>query len=172
MRLSLKRENSPVFQTASEIHFGWKGIRGKFRYRMLNTFDGLTKCFRQTPLAVLMMWSEPKCLLTYYLCLTSVLGIIEKFKLKTIPMLTISRIGCAIAQAVSRRLPRFEPRSGHMGFVVDKVALRQVFSDYFGFPCQFSFHRLLHTHHHLPSGAGTVGQTVADVPNGLSLTPP
>jgi hypothetical protein len=28
----------------------------------------------------------------------------------------------------------FEPRSGHVGFVVDKVALGQVFSEYFGFP--------------------------------------
>jgi hypothetical protein len=33
--------------------------------------------------------------------------------------------------------------------MVDKVTW-QVFSDYFGFPCQFSFHRLLHTHHHRP----------------------
>jgi hypothetical protein len=57
-----------------------------------------------------------------------------------------------------------------VGFVVDKVALVQVFSEYFGFPCQFSFHRLLHTH--LSSGAGTIGQLVADVPGGLSLTPP
>jgi hypothetical protein len=38
--------------------------------------------------------------------------------------------------------------SGHEGFVVDKMALGQVFSEYFGFPCQFSFHRLLHIHHH------------------------
>jgi hypothetical protein len=30
-------------------------------------------------------------------------------------------------------------------FVIDKVALGQVFSEYFSFPCQFSFHRLLHT---------------------------
>jgi hypothetical protein len=61
-----------------------------------------------------------------------------------------------------------------MGFVVDKVGLGQVFSEYFGFPYQFSFHRVLHTHHHhlLSSGAGTLGQTVADVPSGLSLTPP
>jgi hypothetical protein len=70
------------------------------------------------------------------------------------------KIGRAIAQAVKRRLPTaatgFEPRSGHVGFVVDKVALGQVFSEYFGFPCQFSFHRLLHTHH-LSSGAGTIG---------------
>jgi hypothetical protein len=28
-------------------------------------------------------------------------------------------------------------------FVVDEVALRQVFSEYFGFPCQSSFHQLL-----------------------------
>jgi hypothetical protein len=51
------------------------------------------------------------------------------------------------------------------------VALGQVFSEYFSFLCQFSFHRLLHTHHHLSSGAGTIGQTVAAVPSELSLTP-
>jgi hypothetical protein len=58
-----------------------------------------------------------------------------------------------------------------VGFVVDKVALGQVLSEYFGFPCQFSFQRLLHTRH-VPSGAGTIGQLVADVPSGLSLTSP
>jgi hypothetical protein len=31
----------------------------------------------------------------------------------------------------------------HVGFVVDKAALGQVFSEYFSFPCQ-SFHRFLH----------------------------
>jgi hypothetical protein len=76
---------------------------------------------------------------------------------------------------VSRRLPTagpgFEPRSGPVGFVVDEVALGQVFSEYFGFPCQFSFHRLLHVHHHLSSGAATVGQLMADIPSGLSVTP-
>jgi hypothetical protein len=69
------------------------------------------------------------------------------------------------------RRPAFESKSGHVGFMVDKVAPEQVFSEYFGFLCQFSFHRLLHTHH-LSSGAGTIGQLVADVPSGLSLTPP
>jgi hypothetical protein len=59
-----------------------------------------------------------------------------------------------------------------VGFVVDKVPLGQVFSEYFGFPCQFSFHRLLHIHHHPSSGVGTIGQLVTDVPSGLSLTPP
>jgi hypothetical protein len=55
-----------------------------------------------------------------------------------------------------------------VGFVVDKMALGQVFSEYFGFS---SFHQLLHIHHHLSSGAGTIGQLVTDVPSGLSLTP-
>jgi hypothetical protein len=54
--------------------------------------------------------------------------------------------------------PGFEPGSGHVGFGVDKVALGQVFSEYFGFPCQSSFHQFLHNHHHLSSGAGTIGQ--------------
>jgi hypothetical protein len=51
-----------------------------------------------------------------------------------------------------------------------KVALEQVFSEYFGFPYQFSFHRLLHIHHHQSSRAGTVGQLLADVLSGLSPT--
>jgi hypothetical protein len=57
-----------------------------------------------------------------------------------------------------------------VGFVVNKVALGQVFSDYFGFSCQFSFHRLLHIHHHISSEAGKIGQFVADVPSEFSLT--
>jgi hypothetical protein len=36
--------------------------------------------------------------------------------------------GCAIAQAVIRRLPGFESGLGHMEFVVDKAELGQVFS--------------------------------------------
>jgi hypothetical protein len=32
-------------------------------------------------------------------------------------------------------------------FVLDKAALGQVFSEYFGFPCQ-SFHQFLHHHNH------------------------
>jgi hypothetical protein len=44
-----------------------------------------------------------------------------------------------------------------VGFVKEKVALGQVFSEYFGFPCQSSFHQLLHNHHQ-SSGAGTIGQ--------------
>jgi hypothetical protein len=54
--------------------------------------------------------------------------------------------------------------------MVDELTLGHVLSEYLGFPCQFSFYQLLHTH--LSSGAGTIGQIVADVPSGLSLTPP
>jgi hypothetical protein len=70
-----------------------------------------------------------------------------------------------------QRRPRFDPKSDHVRLGVDKVAVGQVFTEFFGFPCQFSFHRLLHTHHHLPSGACTIGQIVTDVSSGLSLTP-
>jgi hypothetical protein len=54
-----------------------------------------------------------------------------------------------------------------VGFVVDKGALGQGFSKYFAFRCKFSFHQMLHTHQ--LSGAGIIGQLVADVPSGVSL---
>jgi hypothetical protein len=54
-----------------------------------------------------------------------------------------------------------------VGFVVDKVALGQVFSEYFGFPFQSLFHQILHHHNH--SGQVTIGHSVADVPIGPSL---
>jgi hypothetical protein len=68
------------------------------------------------------------------------------------------------------RRPDFDPRSIHTGFVVDEVVLGQVFSEYFGLAWKLPFHQILHTH---PScGTGTKGQLMADVPSGLSLTPP
>jgi hypothetical protein len=77
-----------------------------------------------------------------------------------------ARTGRAITQAgFPPRRPVFDSRSGHVGFVVDKLALGQFSSDYFGFPSQLSFHQILHTH--LSSGAGIIGQLVADVPSGL-----
>jgi hypothetical protein len=51
-----------------------------------------------------------------------------------------------------------------VGFVVDKVALEQVSSEFFNFHCKFSFHQLLHTHHHLLTGAGTIDQVADGVP--------
>jgi hypothetical protein len=62
------------------------------------------------------------------------------------------------------RRPGFDLKSGHVAFEVEKVALGQVFYEYFGFHCQFSFHRLLNTqHHHLSCGAGTMGRISVDV---------
>jgi hypothetical protein len=50
-----------------------------------------------------------------------------------------------------------------VGFVVDKAALGQIFSQYFDLPCQI-FHRLLHAHNHpLSSTTGTAGHLVASV---------
>jgi hypothetical protein len=95
------------------------------------------------------------------------------FYIKSLLLLSsVSDSTCrSLAQAVRRRLLGFKPRTGHVGFVVYRVALGQVFSEYFSFPSQFSFHRLLHTRH-LSSVAGTIGHLVAAVPSGLSLTPP
>jgi hypothetical protein len=42
---------------------------------------------------------------------------------------------------------RVRVREEHVGFVVDKVALGQIFSEYIGFPCQSSFHQFLHHNH-------------------------
>jgi hypothetical protein len=39
---------------------------------------------------------------------------------------------------------RFDPRSGYLVFVVNKMSLRHVFSEYIGFFCHFSFHQLLY----------------------------
>jgi hypothetical protein len=57
------------------------------------------------------------------------------------------------------------------GICGGQSGMGQVFSEYFGFPCQLESHRLLHIHHNLSSGAGTIRQLVADVPSGLSLQP-
>jgi hypothetical protein len=62
-------------------------------------------------------------------------------------------LGLAVAQAVSRWIPtaaaRVLVRAEHVGFVVDKAAQVQVFSEYFGFPCQSSFHQFIHHYNHL-----------------------
>jgi hypothetical protein len=57
-----------------------------------------------------------------------------------------------------------------VGFVVDKVVLGQVSSEYLSFLCQFSFIEMFHSN--LSSRAGTIDQLVANVPSGLSLTLP
>jgi hypothetical protein len=67
--------------------------------------------------------------------------------------------------------PAARVRSQATLFVVDNVTLGHVFSKYFSFSYQFSFHQPLHIHHHLSQGVGTSDQRVADVPSGLNLTP-
>jgi hypothetical protein len=93
----------------------------------------------------------------YYLQLCYHRFLLRVFQLEVVP-----KLRRLVASFPQRRIV-FEPKSGHVGFVVDKVALGHVFSEYFGFPCQFSFRRLLHVLH-LSSGAGIIGQLVADVP--------
>jgi hypothetical protein len=44
--------------------------------------------------------------------------------------------------------PGSSPGLVKLNFVVDKVALGQVFSEYFGFPCQSLLHQILHHHNH------------------------
>jgi hypothetical protein len=60
--------------------------------------------------------------------------------------------GRAIVQVIICWLPtavaRVRARVWEVGFVVDKVALGQVFSAYFGFLSQSSFHQILHHHNH------------------------
>jgi hypothetical protein len=61
--------------------------------------------------------------------------------------------GRAIDQAVSRRLPtaaaRVQTRVWSCGILWwTKVALGQLFSQSFDFPCQSTFHLLLHNHLH------------------------
>jgi hypothetical protein len=58
--------------------------------------------------------------------------------------------GRAVAQRLDAGFPPRRPGFAYgqlVEFVVDKAALWQVFSEYFGFPCQ-SFHRFLHYHNH------------------------
>jgi hypothetical protein len=61
-------------------------------------------------------------------------------------------LGRAVAQVVSHWLPTaaapVRVRAEHVGFVVDKEGLGQVFYEYFGFPCQSSLHQFLHQHNH------------------------
>jgi hypothetical protein len=54
--------------------------------------------------------------------------------------------------------------------MVDEVAIGQVFSEYFGFLCQSSFHQFLHNHHHLSWGLYN-RVVIAAVPNGLKSNP-
>jgi hypothetical protein len=60
-----------------------------------------------------------------------------------------SFLGRIVAQEVSKLLPNsvvwVRSQSGYVGFALNKIALGQVFSQYLGFLCQFSFHQMFDT---------------------------
>jgi hypothetical protein len=74
--------------------------------------------------------------------------------------------------AVSRWLPtaaaRVRARVWQVGFVVDKMVPGQVFSEYFGYPCQPHFIPPTSPSSQSP-GTGTIGQYMAAVPRGPSM---
>jgi hypothetical protein len=76
---------------------------------------------------------------------------------------------------VSRRFSaaeaRIQAQIRSYGICGGQSGTRAGFLVYFGFSSQLLFHRILHNNHLLSSGSGTIGQTVAAVPNRLSLTP-
>jgi hypothetical protein len=96
-------------------------------------------------------------------CPSQVIGL-ETLHPRTSKQVTPSVRGRAIAQAVSRWLPTAAVRGSKPDLVMwdlwwDKVAMGQVFSEYFGFPCnRRSLHQLLHNHPHISSGECTIGQ--------------
>jgi hypothetical protein len=83
-------------------------------------------------------------------------------------------ISPATSQAVSRRLPtaaaRVQAQVKSFGICVGQSGTGSGFFRVLSFPLPILI--LFHIHHHPSSGAGIIGQLVADVPTGLSLTPP
>jgi hypothetical protein len=82
----------------------------------------------------------------------SSIGVFELQVLKRAFMATENNGLChsSDGQSLASHCGRLDSIQGHVRFVVGKVALGEGFSKYLGFPYQFSFHRLLHTHHHHP----------------------
>jgi hypothetical protein len=82
----------------------------------------------------------------------------------------------AVNLAISRRLPtaeaRFIPRSVHVRFIMNILAMGQGFLQVLHFPLTIVI--VLNVPYSSTSnmGARTVDKLVADVPSGLSLTPP
>jgi hypothetical protein len=77
-----------------------------------------------------------------------VLSVVEccvnvKVKVKVTLRLAVYRQSVRLASSPLRPRPEFF----FSIFVVDKAAMGQVFSEYFGFPCK-TFHQFLHHHNH------------------------
>jgi hypothetical protein len=85
---------------------------------------------------------------------------------------SVYELGKGPCQQLWRSLPTavsaLDPSLSHVGFAVDEMAPGLVSSACYDFPCQFSFHPILHIH--LPSRARTVGHLVSHAPSGLSVT--
>jgi hypothetical protein len=83
-------------------------------------------------------------------------------------------LGRALTQAVSRRLPtaaaRVRAQVRSCGIFGEQSGTAAGFLRVLRFPLPILIPSLLHTHH-LSFWAGRIGQLVADVPSGLSLTP-
>jgi hypothetical protein len=79
-----------------------------------------------------------------------------------------------MAQAVTRRLPtaavQIRSQFRSRGIYDRQSGTWTDFSECFGSPWQFSFHRMIHTH--LSRGAGTIGPLLAGIKSGLSLITP
>jgi hypothetical protein len=73
------------------------------------------------------------------------------------------------SKVFSSRKPGFAPRSVNMRFVMNKVALGQFFSEFFGFPRQY--HSTVDHHTHISSGRWTTGP-LEDAVQRHSLTTP
>jgi hypothetical protein len=72
----------------------------------------------------------------------------------------------AITQAVSRRFPTAVARVWSCEICRGQSGTEAGFLRVLRFPLPILIH------YHLSYGAGTIGQIVADVPSGLSITPP
>jgi hypothetical protein len=76
------------------------------------------------------------CSMFFFLLLCGFLLTAEiKYVEKAVPWLR------SLVAGLSPRKSGFAPGSIHVGFVVDKVALWQFFSNFFGLPLSISFHR-------------------------------
>jgi hypothetical protein len=107
------------------------------RYNRYNTCSALSPVYRPSGVCCKNKHVVPAAVLLYFL-----LNLI-RFGLRPVFWYFESRPGLA-------------PRSVHVGFVVDKMALGQVFSESFGFPPSVSFHRCsIFTH--ISSGWWTMG---------------
>jgi hypothetical protein len=76
----------------------------------------------------------------------------SRVRLQSTHSLHVGVIGRSeLSRTKARLVAGFPPRlpgSGQLEILVDKMALRQVFSEYFSFSCQSSFYQILHHQNH------------------------